>query len=1027
MPFQNLPIKRKVTLVIMLTSVTVLLLTVAAFMFYDWISYRQNTVLRLSTTASIVADSSTAALLFQDEETAQQLLNALHAESQIIEAALYDDQGKLYVRYPTNRPVNAFPAAPGKPGYSFEGGRLTIFQAAIQDNRRAGILYLQSDLRGLYQRLRLYSGIAAAVLAGSIFVALLLSTTLQRRITSPILALADVARLVSLHRDYSTRAIKTSQDELGVLTDAFNSMLTRIEEQTAALKVNEERLRLAMEGSRTGAWDWNLATGKITGDATSHRLVGINPDSFKGTAEELKDLIHPEDRARLKTEIDRAMKERTELFTEFRVTWPDQSIHHLSARGRALYDPSGRPVRMNGIILDLTESKRAEESISFLAAIVNSSDDAVIGKNLQSQVISWNAGAERMFGYSTAEMLGQPITRLLSPDRPEEEPEIIKLVNRDSIRHLDTIRIHKDGHPVEVSLTVSPIKNLRGEIIGVSSIARDITERRRAQEALERHTAVLREQSQMLDLANVLARDLNDRIILWNTGMETMYGWRKSEALNKVSHELFRTQFPEPYEHIRNAILTLGRWDGELIHFRKDGQRIIVNSQQVLHTDPEGKPIAILEVNNDITERKRAEQRQAAFARLGRSLSEAASATAAAHTIADVADELIGWDACSLDLYSTADDLIHPIINVDTVDSHHTDVPPAYDRQPPSPIARKVLTEGAQIILREPGSGFASEAVPFGDKTKPSASLMYVPVRLGQTVIGILSIQSYRPNAYTQGDLTTLQNLADQCAGALERIRAEENVRKLNEELEQRVEARTADLRAANQELEAFTYSVAHDLRAPLRHVDAFSRILAEDFGANLPLEAKRYLDNIRNGSRNMSHLVDDLLNLARVGRQELKRHPTPLSGLVNEVMADLKPETEGRTIEWHVHPLPTIDCDSGLIKQVFTNLLSNAVKYTRPRKVAVIEVGADRPNGNTALFVRDNGVGFNMKYADKLFGVFQRLHRSEEFEGTGVGLATVDRIVRKHGGAIWAEAQENHGATFYFTLAGLGKPPSRG
>ena len=169
-----------------------------------------------------------------------------------------------------------------------------------------------------------------------------------------------------------------------------------------------------------------------------------------------------------------------------------------------------------------------------------------------------------------------------------------------------------------------------------------------------------------------------------------------------------------------------------------------------------------------------------------------------------------------------------------------------------------------------------------------------------------------------------------------------------------------------------------------------------------------------------MSLLVDDLLNLSRVGRQELRRQPTPLGRLVDEVLADLKLETTGRKLEWHIEPLPAIECDPGLMKQVFANLLSNAVKYTRPRPVAVIEVGCRRMNGDTAVFVRDNGVGFNMKYADKLFGVFQRFHRAEEFEGTGVGLATVDRIVRKHGGHIWAEAAVDKGATFYFTVAGL-------
>jgi light-regulated signal transduction histidine kinase (bacteriophytochrome) len=151
-----------------------------------------------------------------------------------------------------------------------------------------------------------------------------------------------------------------------------------------------------------------------------------------------------------------------------------------------------------------------------------------------------------------------------------------------------------------------------------------------------------------------------------------------------------------------------------------------------------------------------------------------------------------------------------------------------------------------------------------------------------------------------------------------------------------------------------------------------------------------------------------------------LRRKPTPLTAIVNEVVSDLRREAEGRHIEWHIRQLPTIECDSGLMKQVFANLLSNAVKYTRPREKAVIEVGSAKANGGKAIFVRDNGVGFNMKYVDKLFGVFQRLHRAEEFEGTGVGLATVDRIVRKHGGSIWAEARVDQGATFYFTVPGL-------
>src|SRR5436190_19951688 len=166
-----------------------------------------------------------------------------------------------------------------------------------------------------------------------------------------------------------------------------------------------------------------------------------------------------------------------------------------------------------------------------------------------------------------------------------------------------------------------------------------------------------------------------------------------------------------------------------------------------------------------------------------------------------------------------------------------------------------------------------------------------------------------------------------------------------------------------------------------------------------------------------MSQLVDDLLNLARIGRHELKREATPLRGLVETAVEELKRETKGRQIDWRIKPLPVAQCDAGLMNAVFANLLSNAVKYTRRRTAALVEVGCVKKDGTTAVYVRDNGVGFDMKYANKLFGVFQRLHRAEDFEGTGVGLATVERIIRKHGGKVWAEAEVDKGATFFFVL----------
>jgi signal transduction histidine kinase len=249
--------------------------------------------------------------------------------------------------------------------------------------------------------------------------------------------------------------------------------------------------------------------------------------------------------------------------------------------------------------------------------------------------------------------------------------------------------------------------------------------------------------------------------------------------------------------------------------------------------------------------------------------------------------------------------------------------------------------------------------------------------------------------------------------GTLRRNLAEENLKKANE----RLEHRTAELSETNIELESFAYSVAHDLRAPLRHIAGYSGALTQDYGPKLDEEGLRCLGKIASSARQMGRLVDDLLALSQIGRQELVFQETPLGLLVAQVVEDLAPESAGRELEWQIGELFSAECDPGLMKQVFMNLLSNAVKYTRRQAHALIQVGQTMQNGEPVIFVRDNGVGFEMQYADKLFGVFQRLHKARDFEGTGVGLAIVQRIIRKHGGRIWAEAAVDQGATFFFTL----------
>jgi PAS domain S-box-containing protein len=245
--------------------------------------------------------------------------------------------------------------------------------------------------------------------------------------------------------------------------------------------------------------------------------------------------------------------------------------------------------------------------------------------------------------------------------------------------------------------------------------------------------------------------------------------------------------------------------------------------------------------------------------------------------------------------------------------------------------------------------------------------------------------------------------------------RVEARIRQLNDDLAKRA----AQMEEANRELESFSYSVSHDLRAPLRHVQGYVEMLTREAGDGLSDKAQRYLKTIAAAAREMGELIDDLLAFSRMGRVELREAELDLNLLIAEVRASLEPAAQGRNIRWTVAPLPQARGDVAMLRQVFVNLLGNAVKYTGRRDPAEIEIGTDgEEDGRIILFVRDNGAGFDMKYADKLFGVFQRLHRADEFEGTGIGLANVRRIVTRHGGRAWAEGQVDVGATFYLTLS---------
>jgi PAS domain S-box-containing protein len=485
------------------------------------------------------------------------------------------------------------------------------------------------------------------------------------------------------------------------------------------------------------------------------------------------------------------------------------------------------------------------------------------------------------------------------------------------------------------------------------------------------------ERSSLLDLTHdsIFVRDMNSVITYWNRGAEEFYGWTQEEATGKRSDELLSTVFSKAFEEIWAELLQTNKWEGELTRTRADGIHVIVAGRWSLRRNQLGRPVAILETSNDITVRKRREQD---IQTLNQELKKQARLLDQTHDsimFRDVNGLITYWSRGAQELYGwSREEAIgkysHEFLRT---------IFPAPIEDIDEELLRTSVWEGELKHIKADGAEVVVASrwsLSRDDK--------------GQPIV-----------METNNDITT-------------RKHREDEIRKLNEQLANWA----TELDASNKDLEAFAYSISHDLRAPLRHMSGFAELLRKSAATSLNEKSMHYVTMILEAANRMGSLIDDLLAFSRIGRAEAHNSLVRLEQLVQEAVAEVRQDGNERKIAWKIDTLPEWYGDRSMLRLALVNLIANAVKFTSTRPQAEIEIGCTvHEKDQVVLFVKDNGVGFDMKYYNKLFGVFQRLHTQEAFEGTGIGLATVQRIVHRHGGRVWAEGTVDEGATFYFSL----------
>jgi PAS domain S-box-containing protein len=759
------------------------------------------------------------------------------------------------------------------------------------------------------------------------------------------------------------------------------------------LRTSEERLTLAIEGAGLGTWDIDLDTGKATWSRRHFELLGYPPDSDAPVTPEMwRDRVYPEDLDRVKAETERARTDGDRYTSEHRIVRADTGeVRVISEFGVFVRSRSGRPYRFVGISLDITERMRQATASLLLASIVDTSDDAIVSKDLEGVITSWNKGAERLFGYSAEDAVGKRIIDLVIPDdRRDEETNILsRLAHGEKVDHFETLRRRNDGRLIDVSLTISPIRDASGRITGASKIARDIGERKRT-ERLEH------EQTRILEMI-ASGKPMADCLVALTDAVDRLRPGARAVVLPVSSEGAIEGAFGAHVAHSFDALrgtstndLPLARGctlfcdDIESAPGWPDAFRAACRDLNIrgCHAAPvlvAGRIAALVFVCFAELQRARWDARVTEFCARTAGIAIERERVAAAlreseehfRQLAEVGPQMI-W-------------LNDPNGQLEFVNRRWTEFSGLDYEATKNPAQVKAHFHPDDRMLEhwrksmETGTPFELEARIRGKDGEFRWFLIRsIPVRDEQG----------RIQRWFGSSTDIHQNKLMQL-----------------------------ELSRANQDLEQFAYSASHDLQEPLRNVKIFSELLSRRHGTELEGEAHDFLRNVTDSATRMEGLVRDLLAYTQTNTVGSPPRPVESGGVLRAALANLS----GAILETNAlvenDPLPAVPAHAAQLQQLFQNLIGNAIKYHRPGIPPVIKVSASRQNGDWRFAVADNGIGIEPRYRDRIFGLFKRLHAQNEYPGTGIGLALCLRIVERHHGKIWVESEPGKGSTFYFTL----------